>query len=224
MIKKQELASMIDHTLLGPDALLGEVDRLCAEALEHNFYSVCVSPMYTARASANLEDRQVGVVAVIGFPHGTNATGAKGFEAQLAIEAGADELDMVPHLSALRSGNYRAFVEDVERVTEVADKSKREVLVKVILEMGLLEKAEKVTGCILAQAAGADLVKTSTGFGYGGATVEDVELMNDTVGEDLGIKAAGGIRSYEDAQAMIEAGATRIGASSGVEIVEGAPE
>lgn len=223
-MKKSELASMIDHTTLGPESSEKDVERVCQEAKEYGFASVCVEPIYVTLAKDLLDDTEVKVATVVGFPHGTHKQGVKGFEAQLAIEDGADELDMVANISALQRGDYEVVARDITAVTETAEKSTREVLVKVILEMGLLNEETKRAGCIVAQASGADFVKTSTGFGPSGAKVEDVKLMSRVVSDDVGVKAAGGIGDYEDATEMIEAGATRLGASSGVEIIQGASE
>ena len=223
-MNKTDLAALIDHTTLGPESTREDVEKVCSEAREYGFISVCVEPIYVELAKELLEESKVKIDTVIGFPHGTHKKGAKGFEAQLAIEDGADELDMVVNIPALVRGDYEKVSRDIAAVTEVAEQSPREVLVKVILEMGLLDDRAKRSGCIIAQANGADFVKTSTGFGPSGATVEDVALMRDTVSEDMGVKAAGGIGDYETALEMIEAGATRIGASSGVEIIQGAPE
>ncbi|MBS3791214.1 deoxyribose-phosphate aldolase [Candidatus Bipolaricaulota bacterium] len=223
-MKKSDLAALIDHTTLGPQSTEEDVERVCREAKEYGFASVCVEPIYVSTAAELLKDTEVKVDTVIGFPHGTHKRGAKGFEAQLAIEDGADELDTVVNVPALQSGDYQEVSRDIYAVTEAAEASARTVLVKVILEMGLLEEETKRAGCVIAQASGADFVKTSTGFGPSGATVEDVELMSSLVSDDVGVKAAGGIGDFEAAREMIEAGATRIGASSGVEIVEGAPE
>ncbi|MBS3735716.1 MAG: deoxyribose-phosphate aldolase [Candidatus Bipolaricaulota bacterium] len=223
-MKKSDLAALIDHTTLGPQSTEEDVERVCREAKEYGFASVCVEPIYVSTAAELLKDTEVKVDTVIGFPHGTHKRGAKGFEAQLAIEDGADELDTVVNVPALQSGDYQEVSRDIYAVTEAAEASARTVLVKVILEMGLLEEETKRAGCVIAQASGADFVKTSTGFGPSGATVEDVELMSSLVSDEVGVKAAGGIGDFEAAREMIEAGATRIGASSGVEIVEGAPE
>ncbi len=222
-MKKSEIAAMIDHTVLGPESSEEAVEEVCREAKEYGFAAVCVEPIYVTRAKELLEGSEVSVDTVIGFPHGTHKKGAKGFEAQLAIEDGADELDMVVNIPALKEGAYELVAGDISAVTEAAKKSPREVLVKVILEMGLLDEEEKRAGCLISQASGADFVKTSTGFGPRGAALEDVELMREVVSDWIGIKAAGGIGDYETAKQMIEAGATRIGASSGVEIVRGAP-
>lgn len=223
-MKKSNIARLIDHTTLGPDSSEEDVERVCEEAREYGFASVCVEPTFVSLAKELLSGVEVKVDTVIGFPHGTHRSGTKGFEAQLALEDGADELDMVVNIPGLLKGDYETVAHDVSAVTEVADESPRDVIVKVILEMGFLDEEAKRAGCIVSQASGADFVKTSTGFGPTGATVEDVELMSEVVSENIGVKAAGGIRDFETARGMVEAGATRIGASSGVEIVQGAPE
>ncbi|MFB6214472.1 MAG: deoxyribose-phosphate aldolase [Candidatus Bipolaricaulia bacterium] len=223
-MKKSDIAALIDHTALGPESSKKDVERVCREAKEHGFASVCIEPIYVSIAGELLKDTEVKVDTVVGFPHGTHKRGAKGFEAQLAIEDGADELDTVVNIPALQRGDYEEVSRDIAAVTEAAEASARTVLVKVILEMGLLDEETKRAGCVIAQASGADFVKTSTGFGPSGATVEDVELMSSVVSDEVGVKAAGGIGDFEAAKEMIEAGATRIGASSGVEIVQGAPE
>ena len=223
-MRKKELAKMIDHTLLGPTAARDGVKQLCSEAVRYGFYSVCVNPCHVRLARELTADSPVKVCAVIGFPHGMTTAEVKGFEAQKAIAAGADELDMVINVAALKEGNYEAVLADIRAVCDAARKAPGKVLVKVILETALLDEQEKIAGAILAKAGGADFVKTSTGFGPGGATVEDVALLRRTVGEEMGVKAAGGIRDYETAVRMIEAGASRIGASRSVEIIAGAPE
>lgn len=223
-IVKKDLAKMIDHTSLGSSSSREDVERLCSEAEEGGFYSVCVEPIYVPYCVERLEGSGVKVGTVVGFPHGANKSGVKAFEAQLAIEDGADELDMVVNVPALKAHDYRAVGEDISAVAEVVEEAPREVTLKTILEMGELEKDEKVAGCVIAQASGADFVKTSTGFGPSGAKEEDVRLMREAVGSQVKVKAAGGIGDYEKACRMIEAGADRIGASSGVEIVSGAPE
>ncbi len=222
-MRKSEIAAKIDHTTLGPSSSEADVKKVCGEAKEHGFASVCVEPIYISQAKEYLGESDVKVDTVIGFPHGTHKAGAKGFEAQLAIEDGADELDTVTNIAALKKGDYETVARDIAAVTEVAEDSARDIKVKVILEMGRLEEEEKRAGCIVAQASGADYVKTSTGFGPSGAKLEDVKLMREVVSSKVGVKAAGGIGDYEAAMEMIEAGATRIGASSGVEIVQGAP-
>jgi len=215
---------MIDHTLLGPTATREGVKRLCAEADRYGFASVCVNPCHVALARSLLRDSSVKVCAVIGFPHGMTTGEVKGFEAEKAIAAGASELDMVLNVAALKEGDYETVLSDIRAVCDAARKAPGKVLVKVILETALLETQEKVAGAILAKAGGADFVKTSTGFGPGGATVEDVALLRRTVGEGMGVKAAGGIHDYDTAIKMIAAGATRIGASHSLEIIAGAPE
>lgn len=221
---RKELAKLIDHTLLGPTASKEEVSRVCEEAKKHGFRSVCVNSCYTPVAYELLQGTGVKVCVVIGFPHGMNARAVKAFEAERAIAEGAEELDMVINVAALKAGEYETVLEDIKAVCTTREKAPRTVLVKVILETALLDEAEKVTGAILAKAGGANFVKTSTGFGPGGATVPDVALLRRTVGKKMGVKAAGGIRDYDTALALVEAGATRIGASRSIDIIEGAPE
>ncbi len=221
---KKDLARMIDHTLLGPTASREGIKRLCAEAIRYGFYAVCVNPCHAEIAYSLVKDSPVKVDVVIGFPHGMTTAEVKGFEAQKAIAVGASELDMVINIAALKDGDYATVLSDIRAVCDVARKAPTEVLVKVILETALLNEQEKVAGAILAKAGGADFVKTSTGFGPGGATVEDVALLRHTVGEKMGVKAAGGIHDYAAAIKMIEAGATRIGASHSLDIIAGAPE
>ncbi len=227
-MRRAELASRIEHTALGPDVPTERVRRLCEEAIHHGFYGVCVNPCHVALAKAVLKEQdatgRVKVVTVVGFPHGTSVGAVKAVEAERAIRDGADELDMVINVAALKERDYARVLEEILAVREETRKSPRPVALKVILETALLSDEQKVAGCILAKAAGADFVKTSTGFGPGGATVEDVKLLKGAVGEGMGIKAAGGIRTYEQAVALIEAGADRLGTSAGVQIVEGAPE
>jgi deoxyribose-phosphate aldolase len=223
-MRKSELAKLIDHTLLGPTPSVEAVRVLCQEAKRYGFASVVVNPCHVQLAHDLLKESSVKVSTVIGFPHGMSTGEVKGFEAQKVIAVGADELDMVLNIAALKDGDYLTVLEDIKCVCAAAKKAPRAVLVKVILETALLSEGEKIAGAILAKAAGADFVKTSTGFGPAGATVEDVSLLRRTVGEGMGVKAAGGIRDYETAVAMIQAGATRIGASRSVSILEGAPE
>lgn len=223
-MRKKELARMIDHTLLGQTASKEGVEKLCAEAKEYGFASVCVNPCHAVLARKLIDDSKVKVCVVIGFPHGMSTSEAKGYEAERAIADGVDELDMVINVAALKGGDYRAVSRDISAVCAAAAKAPRSVVVKVILETALLTDAEKRAGSVLVKAAGADFVKTSTGFASGGATVEDVSLLRETVGAEMGVKAAGGIRDYATAIAMIEAGATRIGASRSVAILEEAPE
>ncbi|WAA11505.1 deoxyribose-phosphate aldolase [Fervidibacillus halotolerans] len=212
------LAKFIDHTLLKADTTGDQIEKLCSEAKEFGFASVCVNPVWVPKANELLSDSDVKVCTVIGFPLGATTTDTKVFEAKDAIEKGAEEIDMVINIGALKSGNTETVKTDIARVVEAA---KGKALVKVIIETSLLTDEEKVTACQLSVEAGTDFVKTSTGFSTGGATVEDVRLMRETVGPNIGVKASGGVRSLEDAKAMIEAGATRIGASAGVAIMKG---
>lgn len=212
------LSKYIDHTLLKPEATKLEITKLCKEAKEHEFFSVCINPTYVNFAKEELKDTDVKVATVIGFPLGSTTREVKAFEAENAIKNGADELDMVINVGALKDKDYELVKEDIEAVVNVA---KGKALVKVIIETCLLDNEEKKKACELAKEAGADFVKTSTGFSTGGATEEDVNLMREVVGEDMGVKASGGIRDYETAIKMIEAGATRLGASSSIKIVEG---
>jgi deoxyribose-phosphate aldolase len=213
------LASYIDHTLLKPDATLAELDRLCAEAMQHHFASVCVNSGNVRRCAEILAGSGVLVCSVVGFPLGACASEVKVYEARRAIEDGACEIDMVVNVGMLKSGAKEFVRQDIGGVAEVCHRLGARL--KVILETGLLTDAEKVLGCELAKGAGADFVKTSTGFSKGGATPEDVALMRRTVGPVLGVKASGGVRDQNTAQAMIAAGATRIGASASVAIVQG---
>ncbi|WP_077614523.1 deoxyribose-phosphate aldolase [Caenibacillus caldisaponilyticus] len=212
------IAQMIDHTLLKPEATEQEILKLCEEAKAHGFASVCVNPYFVKTAAQALQGSPVKVCTVIGFPLGATDARVKAYETKLAIEDGAQEVDMVINIGALKSGDAEVVERDIQAVVEAA---KERALVKVILETCLLTDEEIVRACELAKKAGADFVKTSTGFSSGGATVEAVRLMRQAVGESLGVKASGGIRDYETAKAMIDAGATRIGASAGIKIVEG---
>ncbi|WP_370297318.1 deoxyribose-phosphate aldolase [Rossellomorea marisflavi] len=214
----QQIANMIDHTLLKPESTKEQVEILCQEAKEYTFASVCVNPTWVAYAHELLEGTQVKVCTVIGFPLGASTPEVKAFETKDAIANGATEVDMVINIGALKSGDDALVKRDMEAVVAA---SKGKALSKVIIETCLLTDEEKVKACKLAVEAGADYVKTSTGFSTGGATVADIALMRKTVGPDIGIKASGGVRSLEDAQNMIEAGATRLGASSGVKIMQG---
>ena len=223
-MRKREIARYIDHTVLGPATSPEDVRRVCEEARVYGFYAVCIPPTYVALARELLKDSGVKVCTVAGFPHGQHVPEVKASEAKAAVDQGADEVDMVINVAALKAGDYSAVLRDIRAVREEIDKAPRKVILKVILECALLSDEEKVAGAILAKAAGADFVKTSTGFGPGGATVEDVTLLRKAVGPEMGVKAAGGIRDYETALRMIEAGATRIGASRGVQIVQGAPD
>jgi deoxyribose-phosphate aldolase len=212
------VASVIDHTLLKPDANRGEVERLCAEAAQHRFASVCVNPTWVALCAELLRGTAVKVCSVVGFPLGASTPDTKHYETRRAIFDGAREIDMVINIGALKSGDLRVVERDIEAVT--APCREAGVLSKVIIEAALLTNEEKVTACTLAVAAAADFVKTSTGFGPGGATAADVALMRSVVGDGMGVKAAGGVRDLGSLQAMVAAGATRIGASAGVRIVQ----
>lgn len=212
-----KLNKYIDHTLLKQDATENQIDCLLSEAREYDFASVCVNPTWVKYAKKVLEGTDVKVCTVVGFPLGATTSAVKAFETQEAIQNGADEIDMVINVGALKSGNLDLVESDIRAVVE----SSGDKLVKVIIEACLLTDKEKVVACQLAQKAGADFVKTSTGFSTGGATIADVTLMRETVGPDMGVKAAGGARSYEDALAFVEAGATRIGTSAGVAILKG---
>ncbi len=227
-MRRAELANRIEHTALGPDISQERVRALCEEAIQYGFYGICVNPCHVALAKAILKEKdavaRIKVVTVVGFPHGTSVAAVKAFEAERAIRDGADELDMVIRVAALKERDYHRVLEEILAVREETQKSPRPITLKVILETALLNDEQKIAGCILAKAAGADFVKTSTGFGPGGATIEDVKLLKQAVGQGMGVKAAGGIRDYKTAVAMIEAGADRIGTSSGVQILEDAPE
>ncbi|HHU49448.1 MAG TPA: deoxyribose-phosphate aldolase [Clostridiales bacterium] len=210
------LRAAIDHTLLKADASAEEITRLCKEAADNRFASVCINPSYVPLASELLYGTGVKVCTVIGFPLGATSTKTKVHETKEAIENGASEVDMVINIGAVKSGDYDLVRNDIESVVFAA---KGRALVKVIIETCLLTDDEKVRVCTIAKMAGADFVKTSTGFSTGGATIDDVRLMRRVVGPDMGVKAAGGIRDYETAVAMMEAGADRLGTSSGVAIV-----
>jgi deoxyribose-phosphate aldolase len=213
---------LIDHTLLRADATSGQVELLCKEARQYGFAAVCINPVFVPLAARLLDGSGVEVCTVVGFPLGASRTVIKVAEAEQAMMDGASEIDMVLHIGALKGGDHAAVQADIAALAGACHAGG--ALLKVIIEAVLLDENEKVIACQLAQAAEADFVKTSTGFAGGGATVEDVRLMRHTVGPEMGVKAAGGIRSYVDAMAMVEAGATRIGASAGIHIVEQAPE
>jgi deoxyribose-phosphate aldolase len=213
----KELAAMIDHTLLKPEATAEQIKKLCDEAKQYGFVSVCVNPYWVKEASKQLAGTPVKVCTVIGFPLGATTSETKVFETKDAINNGASEIDMVMNIGALKSGNLQTVQKDIEAVVQAAQGA----IVKVILEAWLLTEQEIAEASKLAKAAGAHFVKTSTGFGKGGATVEAVRLMRETVGPEMGVKASGGVRDFETAQKMIEAGANRIGASSSVAIVTG---
>ena len=213
-----DLARMIDHTLLKADATRDEITKLCQEARENSFATVCVNPGWVPLCAELLRGSPVKVCTVIGFPLGATLPEVKAFETERAIAGGATEIDMVQNIGALKSHNYQLVADDVKAVVAVAHA--RQASVKVIIETSLLTDEEKVESCAIAQAAGADYVKTSTGFSTGGATAADVALMRQVVGPGIGVKASGGIRSAQDAKAMIAAGATRLGASAGIKILK----
>lgn len=212
------VSGVIDHTLLKPDATRNDIEKLCREAAEFHFATVCVNPFWVATAAARLRGTGVGVCSVVGFPLGATMADVKNFETRRAIFDGATEIDMVINVGALKSGDLRTVERDIEAVTEPCRQCG--VVSKVIIEAALLSDEEKITACTLSKAAGADFVKTSTGFGPGGATVADVALMRRVVGADMGVKAAGGVRDLEGLKAMVAAGASRVGASAGVKIVQ----
>lgn len=214
----QDLAKYIDHTLLKPDATPTEIEKLCNEAREYGFAAVCVNPPFTKLCADLLRGTNVAVAVVVGFPLGAHTTATKVFETEQAIVDGATEIDMVINIGALKSKRDDFVREDIRNVVESAHRLC--AIVKVIIEAAVLNDEEKVRACRVAKEAGADFVKTSTGFGPGGATVHDVELMRRTVGPEMGVKAAGGVKTLEQAEQMIAAGATRIGASAGVKIVQ----
>ncbi|MEO5567511.1 MAG: deoxyribose-phosphate aldolase [Gemmatimonadaceae bacterium] len=214
------IASLIDHTLLKPEATEPEVVKLCQEALQYKFASVCVNSYWVSKVAALLKGSPVKVCTVVGFPLGAMSTEAKRAETELALAAGAQEIDMVINIGALRSGDHDAVRQDIAAVVEAAHA--KNAIVKVILETALLDDNQKAAACTLAKIAKADFVKTSTGFAKSGATVADIQLMRATVGPGMGVKASGGIRSLEDLKTMSAAGATRIGASASVKIVEAA--
>jgi deoxyribose-phosphate aldolase len=216
MISQEKLARMIDHTKVHPNTTEIDIKKLCAEAKNYGFGCACVTPKNVKLSYKLLESSEVKVAAVVGFPFGANTPRTKAFETHEAIENGASEIDMVLSIGDLKSGHDSEVREDIRGVVEASQCK----VVKVILETGLLHREEKIRACLIADEAGADFVKTSTGFGTGGATVEDVALLRNTVGPDMGVKASGGIRDLKTALAMIEAGAIRIGTSHGVRIME----
>jgi deoxyribose-phosphate aldolase len=218
-ITTQEIASMIDHTLLKPEATLSEIGILCDEAMKYNFASVCVNPSYVSTCFDLVKSSNVKVCTVIGFPLGATTIQSKLMEAEEAIKNGAEELDMVINVGKLKDKNYDFILNDLKTIAHLA--KKHLCTSKVILETCLLNDEEKVAACLVAEEAGLDFVKTSTGFSKGGATVHDVSLMKFVIGDKLKVKASGGIRSYEDALNMINAGASRLGASAGVKIISG---
>ncbi|MEG0296885.1 MAG: deoxyribose-phosphate aldolase [Clostridium sp.] len=217
-MEKNKLARMIDHTILKADASALEVEKLCKEALEYKFASVCVNPSRVKQSSELLKDSEVEVCTVIGFPLGATSTKAKAYETEEAINDGATEVDMVINVGRLKERDLKYVLEDIKAVVDAA---KGKALTKVIIESCLLTDEEKVIACELSKQAGADFVKTSTGFSTGGATASDIKLMRTVVGPAIGVKASGGVRTQEDALLMIENGATRIGASASIAICEG---
>jgi len=214
-----EMARFIDHTLLKPDAVMEQFDQLCDEAKQHGFYSVCVNSSKVAYVAKKLRGSNVKVCSVIGFPLGDMEKRAKAFEARTAIDHGAHELDMVLNIGALKSGNLKVVEEDIRAVKRAMRST---TILKVILETSMLTEEEKILACEICKKAEVHFVKTSTGFGGGGATVADIQLMRRIVGTDIGVKASGGVRDFATAMAMIKAGANRIGSASGVAIVTGA--
>ncbi len=213
-IKDKNLADFIDHTLLKPEATDSEVEKLCQEAIEYGFKTVCINSSNVALAAKILENQDTLPIAVVGFPLGAAISSSKAFETKEAINAGAKEIDMVINIGALKAKDYRKAMLDIQAVVDAA----KPYPVKVIIETSSLSEDEKIVACALSKAAGAGFVKTSTGFAGGGAKVEDIALMRRIVGDDVGVKASGGIKTTGDAKAMIEAGASRIGASASIEI------
>lgn len=216
------LASMIDHTLLKPDATPDQIAQLCFEARKYGFASVCVNPGHVKLCADLLRGSDVKVCTVIGFPLGATSPEAKVYETETALRDGATEIDMVINIGALKGGDFTWVARDIRGVVETSHAAG--AIVKVIIETALLTNEEKIKACLLAKEADADFVKTSTGFSGGGATVEDIALMRRVVGPEMGVKASGGVRTFEEARSMVEAGATRIGASAGIKIVQGAKE
>lgn len=211
-------SSWIDHTLLKPEATPEQIEQICEEAKRYQFASVCVNPIYVPQVAKSLAGSPVKVCTVIGFPLGATPTRVKVFETRTCLEMGAQEIDMVLPVGLLRAGEYEYVLEDIYSVVEASHA--QNALVKVILETALLDKRQKIAGCLLSKKAGADFVKTSTGFGPGGATVEDIELMRRIVGPEMGVKASGGVRNLSTARAMLNVGANRLGTSSGVIIMK----
>lgn len=214
----ENLKNYIDHTVLKPESTDLDIQQACLDAKENQFKAVCVNPTWVSYVSDLLSDTEVNTCTVIGFPLGANTTAIKVAETQKAIEDGADEVDMVINIGAMKSEDFALVHDDIRAVVKAAEKK---ALVKVIIETALLDHNEKIRACEIAKRAGADFVKTSTGFSTGGATVEDIKLMRSAVGPDMGVKASGGVRTFADAEAMIAAGATRIGTSNGVALIAG---
>ena len=216
-MKQEDVAKYIDHTVLAANATRDKIEKICKEAVQYSFASVCVNSCWVPLCAKLLDKSDVKVCTVVGFPLGAMSTESKAFEAKAAVKAGAQEVDMVINIGHLKNHDDDLVQDDIAKVKEACGKA----LLKVIIETCLLTDEEKTRACRLAKASGADYVKTSTGFSTNGATVEDIKLMRKAVGPDLGVKASGGVRTYADALAMIEAGATRVGASSSIAIVEG---
>lgn len=214
----ENLESFIDHTVLKPESTDLDIQQACLDAKKYNFKAVCINPVWVSYTSDLLKGTDVNTCTVIGFPLGANTTAMKTEETKQAIQDGANEVDMVINIGALKSEDFALVHDDIRAVVKAADKK---AIVKVIIETSLLSRNEKIRACEIAKRAGADFVKTSTGFSTGGATAEDVKLMRTAVGPEMGVKASGGVRSYEDAEAMIKAGATRIGTSNGVALLDG---
>jgi deoxyribose-phosphate aldolase len=219
MITREKMASLIDQTLLKPDATKDDIKRLCQEAINYGFWSVCVNPSYTSLAASILQDTKVKICSVVGFPLGANTPEVKAFEAEKAIRDGANELDMVINLGALKSSDYKLVEQDIRYVVKQAICSHTNTIVKIIIETGLLNDSEKASACKIVKESGANFVKTSTGINTRGATVQDIKDIRKFVGPDFGVKASGGIRTYKDAVRLIEAGANRIGTSAGPSII-----
>ena len=217
-MNSDQIAGLIDHTILKPESVRADIERICREALQYRFASVCVNPCWVPLVARLLAGSPVAVCSVVAFPFGATSTAAKVAESEIAVAEGAGELDMVINIGALRSGDDALVLSDIAAVVSAAHR--RNATVKVILETALLSESQIVAACHMAQQAGADFVKTSTGFASGGATVAVVELMRHTVGPDMGVKASGGIRTLEDFEKMVAAGASRIGASAGIQIVD----
>ena len=217
-MNSDQIAGLIDHTILKPEFVRADIERICQEALQYRFASVCVNPCWVPLVARLLAGSPVAVCSVVAFPFGATSTAAKVAESEIAVAEGAGELDMVINIGALRSGDDALVLSDIAAVVSAAHR--RNATVKVILETALLSESQIVAACHMAQQAGADFVKTSTGFASGGATVAVVELMRHTVGPDMGVKASGGIRTLEDFEKMVAAGASRIGASAGIQIVD----
>lgn len=213
-----KIEKYLDHTVLKPESTDLDIQKACFDAKEYNFKAVCIQPMWVKYTSDMLKGTDVNTCTVIGFPLGANTSDVKAYEAKQAVEDGAVEVDMVINIGAIKSEDFSLVHDDIKAVVDAV---KGKAIVKVIIETCLLTENEKIRACEISKRAGADFVKTSTGFSTGGATVADIKLMRETVGKEMGVKASGGVRSIEDAKAMIEAGATRIGTSNGVAIIDG---